>query len=53
MTVGTFGWWAGFLAQGDVVYYSSPFAEDTKLYEEFTPGDFFLPEWTGMIGTTE
>ena len=45
MSVGTFGWWAGFLAGGDVIYYSEPYEEGTKMSEEYVAGDFVLPEW--------
>ena len=45
MSVGTFWCLAGFLAGGDVIYYSEPFEEGTKMSEEYVAGDFVLPEW--------
>ena len=45
LSVGTFGWWAGILAGGDVIYYSEPSEEGTKMFEEYVAGDFVLPEW--------
>ena len=51
MSVGTFGWWAGFLSGGDVIYYSEPYVEGTKMFEEYVAGDFLLPEWIPLPWT--
>lgn len=48
ITVGTFGWWAGFLNGGDVVYYSEPYTPGSKLYGLYHPEDLFLPHWIPM-----
>ncbi|XP_046574192.1 galactoside alpha-(1,2)-fucosyltransferase 1-like [Haliotis rubra] len=49
-TVGTYGWWSGFLNRGSVVYYKYPAREGSKLRKMFG-GDysnFFYPKWIGM-----
>ena len=48
MTVGTLGFWAGFLGGGDLVYFKHPFAPGTHLFNVFSHEDFFLPHWVGM-----
>ena len=51
MTVGTFGWWIGFLTNGVTVYYKHPFRSGTGFASQF-PGestrDHFYPGWIGM-----
>ena len=49
-TVGTYGWWAGFLAGGITLYYKHPAKENSKLRSQFTKdySDFFYPGWIGM-----
>ncbi|XP_033736529.1 galactoside 2-alpha-L-fucosyltransferase 2-like [Pecten maximus] len=50
MTVGSFGWWAGYLAGGDVIYYKYPVRENTKARKQFDSNfsDYFHPTWIGM-----
>ena len=50
ITVETFGWWAGFLAGGQVIYYKYQAREGTILREEFSESmdDYFLPHWIPM-----
>lgn len=45
-TVGTYGWWAGWLAGGEVLYYDNPI--EGNLAKEFNPSDYFPPHWKGM-----
>lgn len=47
-TVGTFGWWAGFLSRGTVVYYKSPIKEGTRERTEYNYDDFFPSHWIGL-----
>ncbi|XP_046559925.1 galactoside alpha-(1,2)-fucosyltransferase 2-like isoform X2 [Haliotis rubra] len=49
-TVGSFSWWAGFLAGGEVVYYQWPALEQSGLRRHFSADykDFFPPSWVGM-----
>jgi len=48
MTVGTFGWWAAYLAGGLTIYYRKFPAENFELYQKFSREDHFLPEWIGL-----
>lgn len=48
MTVGTFGWWAGYLAGGITVYYRSFPPEDSELHSLFSREDHFPPDWVGF-----
>ena len=50
ITVGTFGWWAGFLAGGQVIHYKYQAREGTKLRKGFSQSmdDYFLPHWISM-----
>lgn len=43
ITIGSFGWFAGWIAGGEVVYY--------KKWTAFRgdPSDYYLPEWKGMV----
>ena len=49
-TVGTFGWWSGFLNNGTVIYYKWPAKEGKRLRSTFSKdySDFFMPHWIGM-----
>ena len=49
-TVGTFGWWAGFLSGGTVIYYKWPAKEGTTKRKRFGKdySEFFLPQWIGL-----
>jgi galactoside 2-L-fucosyltransferase 1/2 len=48
MTIGTFSWWAAFLAGGDVVYYSQWPSVGSILYQMFNQSDFFMNNWIAM-----
>lgn len=50
MTVGSFGWFIGWLTGGTTVYYKYPDAPGTKYARQFHPGklDHFYPGWIGM-----
>ena len=48
MTVGTFGWWAGYLAGGITVYYKEFPAPGGNLERWFSRDDFFPSEWVGL-----
>lgn len=48
MTVGTFGWWAGYLAGGITVYYKDFPAPGGGLVQWFSRKDFFPSEWVGL-----
>lgn len=48
MTVGTYGWWAGWLAGGEVVYYKDWIIPGSEIESSYSPQDYFLPEWKGI-----
>lgn len=48
MSVGTFGWWGGYLAGGEVVYYANHTHSNTTASSNLSPGDHFLPHWIGL-----
>lgn len=48
MTVGTFGWWAGFLSGGTVIYYKYPMREGTSGRIHFNYSDYFPTDWIGL-----
>lgn len=48
MTVGTFGWWAGFLSRGTVIYYKYPIREGTIARSEYNYDEFFPHDWVGL-----
>lgn len=48
MTVGTFGWWAGYLSGGQVLYYKYPIRDHTKLAVKYNFTDHFPPHWLGL-----
>lgn len=47
MTVGTFGWWGGYLSGGDVVYYVAfdPKLRNATLIDITHPDDHYPPHW--------
>ncbi|OWF48606.1 galactoside 2-alpha-L-fucosyltransferase 1-like [Mizuhopecten yessoensis] len=49
-TTGTFGWWAGWLTGGEVVYFKWPAREGTEYRQVFDANytDFFYPGWVGF-----
>ncbi|XP_046559927.1 galactoside alpha-(1,2)-fucosyltransferase 2-like [Haliotis rubra] len=50
MSVGSFGWWAAYLAGGTTIYYRHPAWDGSELRKEFSKNysDYFMPEWIGM-----
>ena len=48
MSIGTFGWWAGFLAQGQVVYYRDFIKPGSDSEHRIINADRFLPHWTAL-----
>ncbi|XP_041362150.1 galactoside 2-alpha-L-fucosyltransferase SEC1-like [Gigantopelta aegis] len=50
ITVGTFGWWAGFLAGGITLYYKRPIKEGSRLRKQFSDdySDYFYSGWIGI-----
>ena len=50
ITVGTFGWWAGYLTGGTVVYYGDPYDEKDPYWSRvFKKSDYFPPHWIPMV----
>jgi galactoside 2-L-fucosyltransferase 1/2 len=49
-SVGSFSWWAGWLANGTVVYYRWPAKEGTALRRAYSKDymDYFYPHWIGI-----
>ncbi len=45
ISVGTFGWWAGYLAGGEVAYYKDVYIPGTYLGTHMKNKDFFMPHW--------
>ncbi|KAM9632772.1 galactoside alpha-(1,2)-fucosyltransferase 1 isoform 1-T2 [Trichechus inunguis] len=48
MTIGTFGFWAAYLAGGDAVYLANFTLPDSNFLKIFKPEAAFLPEWVGI-----
>lgn len=50
LTVGTFGWWAGFLAHGDTIYYKDYPQPYSNLWKAFSKdkADYYPPLWVGL-----
>lgn len=48
MTIGTFGFWAAYLAGGDTVYLANFTLPDSEFLKIFRPKAAFLPEWVGI-----
>ncbi|XP_003801604.2 galactoside 2-alpha-L-fucosyltransferase 1 isoform X2 [Otolemur garnettii] len=48
MTIGTFGFWAAYLAGGDTVYLANFTLPDSEFLKIFKPKAAFLPEWVGI-----
>ena len=51
VTVGTYSWWAGWLAGGEVAYYQ-PYNLTRGVGKQFEPQDFFPPEWLPLADMT-
>lgn len=48
VTSGSYGWWAGWLTGGDVVYYRDYIAPSSDLASQFSPADYYPPAWIAM-----
>lgn len=48
MTVGTFGWWAGYLSGGQVIYYANFARNNSYINGQINPKDHFIPKWIPM-----
>lgn len=48
MSVGSFGWWAAWLAGGETVYYREFPRPGSSLRDNFRMGDYYLPKWIAM-----
>ena len=48
MSVGTFGWWAGWISGGEVVYRYPQYKPGTPLSKDFITEDFFPSHWIGF-----
>lgn len=44
-SVGTYSWWAGWLAGGEVTYYSHWPAPGTEIDKDYKHDDYFMPHW--------
>lgn len=49
-TVGTFGWWVGWLTGGDVTYFKWPAREGSELRKHYSKdySDYYYPKWIGF-----
>ena len=55
MSVGTFGWWAGWLTAyrgGTVLYYGHIFVNNSKIYKQCNRQDFIPPNWLAYTNTS-
>ncbi|CAC5404557.1 FUT1_2 [Mytilus coruscus] len=48
MTIGTFGWWIGYLTGGDVVYLKDAAAKGSRFEKILNFEDHFYPHWVGL-----
>ncbi|XP_043915180.1 galactoside alpha-(1,2)-fucosyltransferase 2-like [Protopterus annectens] len=48
MTIGTFGYWAGYLAGGEVIYLDKFVLPNSPFLEVFKYEAFYLPNWIGI-----
>ncbi|XP_048737936.1 galactoside alpha-(1,2)-fucosyltransferase 2-like [Ostrea edulis] len=56
MSVGTYGWWIGWMARGTTVYYKNMFVPGSNFSKEFKDNstvDFVYPGWTPMDETQD
>ena len=49
ISVGTFGWWGGWLAGGDVIYFQGYPRPGSEIDKYFFKEDFYPPTWTGLL----
>lgn len=48
ITTGAFSWWAGWLANGTVLYYAGFPRPYSALDDQFLPSDYYPPHWIGI-----
>ena len=48
ISVGTFSWWAGWLAGGHVIYYRNWPTPRSEVAQQYEHDDYFLPKWKAM-----
>ena len=48
ISVGTFGWWGGWLAGGSVVYFSGYPKSGSEISKYFVKEDIYPPFWIGI-----
>ena len=48
MTIGSYGWWCGWLAGGDVVYYKRAAIPGSRFAKRINYEDHFYPGWVGF-----
>uniref|UniRef100_A0A0N5AN99 L-Fucosyltransferase n=1 Tax=Syphacia muris TaxID=451379 RepID=A0A0N5AN99_9BILA len=48
LSTGTFSWWAGYLANGEAIYYQNWPLKDSVLDFMVQKSDFFMPTWISM-----
>lgn len=48
ITVGSFGWWSAWLANGYTVYPKLQYRKGSRLEKQFNLTDYFPPQWIGM-----
>lgn len=49
MSLGTFGWWGGYLCEGPVVYYKNEFNMSHEVNKgNVRKSDYYPPEWIGI-----
>ena len=50
ITTGTFGWWAAYLTNGNVTYYSDWLLKDSEIGRVYNAIDYFPPDWIPLTG---
>ena len=48
ISVGTFSWWAGWLAGGQVIYYRNWPTRNSEVAQQYEHDDYFLSKWKSM-----
>ncbi len=47
-SIGTYGWWASYLAAGHITYQAFYAQPNSKRLHRFTPSDYFMPGWVPL-----
>lgn len=48
ISAGSYGWWAGYLADGNATYMKNQCRPGSSLCNEFTMEDYIVPEWVAL-----